>query len=463
MGNSGLEETIAAVSTPPGESGIGIVRLSGEKSLDIANSLFIRAKGVSSPIKPHHVYYGYIVNPGDTHPVDEVLLTYMKAPKSYTGEDVVEINCHGGFVPTKRILDLCLECGARPAEPGEFTKRAFISGRIDLAQAEAVIDVIKSRTEMALRLAMKQLKGDLSQKLLELSQAIIDLLANVEASLDFPEDDLEGLERVDFEDRMITAKEEIERLILSYREGKMVREGLTIPIIGRPNVGKSSLLNRMLQCERAIVTPVPGTTRDTIEAELVIGGLLVQMIDTAGLRACEDLVEAEGVRRARAAIEQADIIVFMLDATEGVTEEDERIAEEIHRHRVMAVVNKIDLVGDRERSDGWQLQKRFEELKISAKLGWGIEQLKGKINEFAKNSGVGDGEGIVITRVRHLQALKNAREALKGALATRKNGLSLEFLAVDLREALDQFGLITGQVYTEEILDKVFSQFCIGK
>lgn len=458
-----MEDTIAAVSTSPGESGIGIVRLSGGRSLEIASTIFIRAKGGSLPVKPCHMYYGYIVTPVDNQTIDEVLLTYMKSPKSYTGEDVVEINCHGGAVPTRSILDLCLQLGARPAAPGEFTRRAFLNGRIDLAQAEAVIDVIKSRSQMSLRMAMKQLRGGLSQKLLQINRVLVDLLVQAEASLDFPEEDLDGLDEHNFAAQILSVKENIDRLLMSYSEGKMVQEGLTVTIVGRPNVGKSSLLNRLLQCERAIVTPVPGTTRDTIEADLVLDGLHVKMIDTAGLRTGADLIETEGIRRAWMAIEQADILVLLLDAVEGVTAEDDRIADEIKNHPVIAVINKIDLINDSRRAGDWPYQKRFEELKVSAKFGWGIEQLQQKLTQYAKRSWSGDEEGVVITRARHYQALRNAQECIERAFLSTNSRLSPEFLAADLREALEQLGLITGENYTEHILDRIFSQFCIGK
>ncbi len=459
-----LSDTIAAISTPLGESGIGIVRLSGSDSLSIAGRLFFSSTGKSiDGIDTHTINYGYIKDPESGEVVDEVLLTVMRAPRTYTREDIVEINCHGGFFPLRQVLELVLEGGARLAEPGEFTQRAFLNGRIDLAQAEAVIDLIKAKAEVSMKVAMEQLKGKLSAEISELRRELLSLLAHLEALLDFPEDEIEELD----EEELIGKGEDISNrlgeLIASFEEGRIVREGLKVAIVGKPNVGKSSLLNALLEEERAIVTPFPGTTRDTIEEYLNIRGLPLKILDTAGLRSTEELVESLGVERALSSLEKADLVLLVLDGSEDWGEEDERILKMIGDKRAIIVLNKIDLPlrlneGELKRYvDGRPL------VRISAKYLQGLADLGDSILETVMEGRVVAKDTILISNVRHKSALERAEKSLKDSLSAFRRGFSPDLVAIDLREAVEALGEMTGENTTEEMLDMIFSQFCIGK
>lgn len=456
-----LDDTIVAISTPLGEGGISIVRLSGQQALAIADEIF-QGQIRPSESPTHHVHYGRTVDPDSGEPVDEVLLTVMRAPKTYTREDVVEINCHGGLLVAKRILEIALNCGARLAEPGEFTKRAFLNGRIDLAQAEAAVDLIRSKTETGLRSALSQLNGRLSAEVERLRQDLVELCSLLEVAIDFPEEDIEFTDRERLLSMVDGSLERLEGLIKSSEAGKVIREGLAMVIVGKPNVGKSSLLNALLKEDRAIVTPLPGTTRDTVEEILDIGGIPIRVVDTAGLREPQDVIELEGNRRAETYLKGADLVLFVVDGSVEIDQEDRRIAEKVRSKKAIAVVNKIDL---EQRIDGWQVGELIEAplVKFSALKMIGLGALERAMLETIFQDGFPSTDGALVTNVRHRRALIGARNGLVRAQEALTNGLSGEFVTVDIREALDCLGEITGETTTEDILERIFSEFCIGK
>lgn len=456
-----LDETIAAISTPIGEGGIGIVRLSGKDAIRIVADIFKPYRGRKPDVLPTHtINYGHIIDPESGAVIDEVLLTIMKAPYTYTREDIVEINCHGGIIPLRRVLELILKHGARLAEPGEFTKRAFLNGRIDLTQAEAVIDLINAKTERALRVAMEQLQGGLSRRIESLRDRLIDLIAHIEAYIDFPDDEIEELSIKRMSSEASEILKEIERLINSADEGKILREGVSTAIVGRPNVGKSSLLNALLSEERVIVTEVPGTTRDTIEEFINVKGIPLRIIDTAGIRETDDLIEKEGVKRSLSAAEKADIILLILDAGEPLKTEDELLLTRLKDREPILVLNKSDLP---ERIDKGMLPPGLSSVSISAKTGAGIERLKEVIIDTVYRGKVDTGEGNITVNLRHKNSLIMTEEALKNFIKGLYSSVPPEILAYHLREALDSLREIVGATTTEDILDRIFQQFCIGK
>lgn len=454
-------DTIAAISTPLGEGGIGIIRISGKDAISIANKIFRSPKGVNlQDVKTHTIHYGFIVDPVTQEKVDEVLVTVMRAPHTYTREDVVEINCHGGYITLKRILDIVLAQGARLAEPGEFTKRAFLRGRIDLSQAESVIDLIRAKTEQAQKIALEHLSGKLSHKINELRDRLMRVCAHVEAYIDFPEEDIDGLTQEEIQSEINSVKEEIKKLIEGYEEGKIYREGLTTAIVGKPNVGKSSLLNALLMKDRAIVTEIPGTTRDIIEEYVNIKGMPLKIVDTAGIRQTHDLVEAEGIKRSLRAASEAELVLLVLDSSRPIDSLDEEIINKVIHKKVIVVVNKKDI-----KSKEFQIPNSLKDkpmVEISALKGEGIEELKELIFNTTI-SGKYEQEGLIVTKLRHKLALDKALEALNNALQSFKEKEPLEITAMFLREALSFLGQIVGVVTTEEILNLIFSEFCIGK
>jgi tRNA modification GTPase len=452
-------DTIAAISTPAGEAGIGIVRLSGPGAVGIANEIFQSPKG-KKPSTSHRVLYGLIRDPESGADVDEVLLTVMRAPHTYTREDVVEINCHGGMVPMKRVLELALRYGARLAEPGEFTKRAFLNGRIDLSQAEAALDLIRAKTEAAEKIALEQLRGALSDEVNSLREKLIDVCANVEAHLDFPEEEIEPRTLEEIKKEISGAGKRISALSESFNKGRFFREGLKTAIVGRPNVGKSSLLNALLGSERAIVTEAPGTTRDTIEEHLNINGLPLRVVDTAGIREAHGMAEKEGVRRSLQALEDADLVLGVLDGSAPLHEEDHELLEKLRDKNSIIVVNKKDL-GTVESISDSEFGVRSK-IALSARTGDGLDELKRTIYESALASGGSGTEGVVVTNLRHKLSLDAAGEGLRNALASL-NRNPLEITAVELRASLDSLGEIVGEVTTEDILNRIFENFCIGK
>lgn len=444
-------ETIAAVATPPGEGGIAVIRISGNQALEIAEKVY------SGPIvsyQSHKVHFGRIINPkGEI--VDEVLIVVMKAPRSYTGEDTVEIHCHGGSLITRRVLQTVLDAGARAALPGEFTFKAYMNGKLDLAQAEAVQELIAAKNDLALNAAEHQLQGALSKKIESFQKELIDIAAILEAWVDFPE---EGLEFASFEEVIASLQstcKKMETLSQTFQDGKIVHEGLTMCLSGAPNVGKSSLMNALLGKDRAIVTPIPGTTRDLLEADLRIGGLHFRLVDTAGIRSTEEIVEQEGIRRSHQALQEADLILLVLDATRGVQETDQELLKIAPSHKTLVIWNKVDLPSLH--------QKPESSLEVSAKQGLGLDELREAIDQKIWRFGPPSKEEIVITNSRHHQALNQAIDSIKLVIQGLQTRVSAEFVAADMRRALLELGTIIGIDISEDILSAIFSKFCVGK
>jgi len=455
-----LEETIAAISTPLGEGGLAVIRLSGAKALAVADVVFKprgRLSQQPSAAPTHTIHYGRILRKGQI--IDEVMLAVLRAPHTFTREDMVEITCHGGIVAAKMVLDTVLEQEARLAEPGEFTKRAFLNGRIDLAQAEAVADLIHARTELALIAANQQLEGKLSQRINQLRDDLLEILAHVEAHIDFPDEDIapDSLEQI--MTRLNEAAEFTDQLLRTAHEGRLLRRGLRAAIIGRPNVGKSSLLNQLLGHERAIVSPLPGTTRDTIEESGSIRGLPVVFIGTAGLRDSEDMIEREGVRRSQQSIAEAELILHVLDGSEPLTAADEKHLSETSSRKRLIVRNKSDLPPRLTLPGGLNAGV----IEVSCLTGQGIESLKDAIKNLVWAGEIRTDMLEVTISSRHQDVLKRVQASLQATLNGLRAGATLELVAIDLRIATNAAGEIVGKTSTEDLLDSIFSQFCIGK
>ncbi|MGM9972482.1 MAG: tRNA uridine-5-carboxymethylaminomethyl(34) synthesis GTPase MnmE [Clostridiaceae bacterium] len=455
-------DTIAAIATALGEGGISIIRVSGDKALDIVSSIF-RGKNHRSikDIKSYTMRYGHIIERDTDSIIDEVIISFMKGPKSYTAEDTIEINCHGGVISSNRILEEVIKAGARHAEPGEFTKRAFLNGRIDLTQAEAVIDIIRSKTDLSMKSAMLQSEGRLSREISRLSEVLLNVLALIEFVVDFTEDDEEPDEHtpVLVKNKLEEVIKEIDNLLKTSNEGKILREGLNIVIIGKPNVGKSSLLNALLMENRAIVTDIPGTTRDVIEEYLSLDGIPIKITDTAGIRDTKDVVEKIGVERSKEKINQADLIVLMLDLSRALEEEDKEIIEFIKDKKYLLLLNKTDLERRLEIPSEVSLANSIE---ISAVAGTGLEELKQKIKDMFFNGEINT-EGVMITNVRHKEALYRALEGCNTALEQVKQGAYLDLVSIYVTSALKALGEITGAEIQEDLVNKIFSSFCVGK
>ncbi len=455
-----IENTIVAISTPPGKGGIAIIRLSGKQSLEIIHRIFKTKKKIEH-LEPWRAIPGKIVD--KNLEIDDVIVLFFKSPKSYTKEDVVEINCHGGLFVSQRILELIIKNGARLAQPGEFTFRAFLNGRIDLSQAEAVADLIHAQTEASRQASLAQLEGSLSYKIKEINTRLLDFCSLLELELDFSDEDVEFVNRDEFVSQLHVEEKSLQNLIATYQFGRLAREGVKLVISGRPNVGKSSLLNKLVKEDRAIVTEIPGTTRDPLEVQLDIHGILFRVFDTAGIKKTEDRIEQEGIKRARKHLESADIIVHVFDGSERLQQEDYEIMDVIQnskQSKVLRIINKYDLHQQIENIENSQIPV----LNVSATQGDGIDVLE---NELYKNVIDADSsifsEKVVVTNVRHWEVLTNALESLKQAIHEAKKGASSEFIALYLRDALNQLGQITGKVTSEDILNRVFSKFCIGK
>lgn len=466
-----LDDTIAAISTPLGEGGIGIVRLSGRDAVSIAERIFSSPKNKKiGQSKSYRLIYGFIKNPSTGAVIDEVLVSVMRAPATYTKEDVVEINCHGGILPVRKVLELVLKHGARPAEPGEFTKRAFLNGRIDLSQAEAVIDLIRAKTEESGMIALEQLSGGLSEKITALRDRVASVCAHIEAHIDFPEDEIEPASLEGIGEEIQGTKDSLSILSASFEEGRFFREGLKVAIVGRPNVGKSSLLNALLERDRAIVTEIPGTTRDVLEEYLNIEGLPVRIMDTAGIREAHEMAEREGVTRSLRAIADADIVIAVLDGTDVLHKEDSMVLEKIKDKKAVIAINKCDLPAAEGNLEMSLNTYSGNILRISAKTGAGLDKLKELVLNIAvrgRRSGTNvaheGNAGAVVTNLRHKVAVDYAMSALDRASGGLGSSLPLEIVAMELRDALDRLGEIVGAVTTEDILNKIFSEFCIGK
>lgn len=459
-----LNDTIAAISTPIGEGGIGIIRLSGKDSIKIAEKVFMSpSQKKLSDLKSHTITYGFIFDTTTGNKIDEALFTIMKAPQTYTREDIVEINCHGGILPAANTLSILLKNGARLAEPGEFTKRAFLNGRIDLSQAEAVIDIIRSKTAKAEKIAMQQLEGRLSVRINEIMDRIIALCANVEAFIDFPEEEVDVIHTTDMLQSIRHLSSGLQRLAESYDEGRFFREGVSAAIVGKPNVGKSSLLNCLLEKDRAIVTETPGTTRDIIEDCLNINGLPLRIIDTAGIRESCEIVEKEGVRRSLKAIECSDIIITVFDCSMPIDDTDAEIVNKTKDKKVLMVINKIDIESTLFKIENLGVEDE-RCIKISALKGIGIDDLKNKIYSFCISMSEKDLiEGCLISNMRHKDSIERSIKSLNEAEGLLRAGETPEITAFVLREAANCLGEIIGVVTTDDILNKIFSEFCIGK
>ena len=447
-----FEDTIAAIATPIGEGGLAVVRVSGPNALEIADRSF-EGKVKPSKAPSHTMHYGAITRDGKR--VDEVLLAVMRAPRTYTRENVVEITCHGGILPAKMVLDTMLQNGARLALPGEFTKRAFLSGRIDLTQAEAVIDLIHSRTELALNAANEQLAGKLSQQINQLRDEVMLPLAHVEAHIDFPDEDIAPDTKEKLIARLQHAVTFMDELLKTAEEGRILRRGIRAAIIGRPNVGKSSLLNLLLGTDRAIVSPIPGTTRDTVEETANIRGLPVTFVDTAGLREAGGIIEEEGIRRSRVAYQQAELVLHIFDGSEALSDTDRKQLNEFSGKARLLVRNKIDLPA--------RLELPCPAIDVSCATGEGLEGLKDAIKDMIWSGRVKSDMPQVMINSRHQDALQRARAAISLAIESLNRDQTLEVVAMELRIAVNAVGEIVGKTSTEDLLDSIFSQFCIGK
>ena len=455
-----LKDTIAAISTSCGEGGIGIVRLSGKKALAIAEKVFIPgSKERVREFKSHTLHYGKICVKGQL--LDEVLLSLMRRPKSYTREDVVEINCHGGTVALGKVLELVLANGARLAQPGEFTKRAFLNGRIDLTQAEAVIDIIRAKTDSALRLSLGQLSGGLSGQINKIRKALLGVLVHLEAAIDFPEEELPTQEKQKSLQGIKTISGQLERLLQDSLSARILREGIKVVICGRANVGKSSLLNALLKKERAIVTAIAGTTRDTIEELLDIKGIPVSIVDTAGILRARNLIEKQAIRRSQQQISFADLVVILFEANKKLSLDDWKLIKQLKNKKAIAIINKIDLGIKIEKP---KLVKIFPRvIELSLKRGKNIQLLEEAIVEFVGKDKLQNPESMLVSNLRHIQILKKVVLSLKQAQASLAGNLSLEFVTQDLKAAGEYLDEILGKSFSQDLLDKIFSDFCIGK
>ena len=454
------EETICAIVTPQGIGGISVIRLSGKDAIGIASRLFQKKSGkpiINAPTHPLH--YGFIVDPVSGEKVDEVMVSIMRSPHSFTCEDVIEVSCHGGVLISTKVLEAFIREGARLGEPGEFTKRAFLNGRIDLAQAEAVIGLINAKTEAGMKSAIWQLEGKLSKEINMLKDEVVGVMTVVEAYIDFPDDDID-IPVNDLTDRISIVIGRIERLIGGYYKGRPFREGVLTAIVGRTNVGKSSLLNTLIGEELAIVTPHPGTTRDIIDGMVHVCGIPLRLLDTAGLRITEDAVEEEGIKRMYNSIDKAELILLVLDVSEPLTEDDKNILEHIREKKRIIVANKVDkgIVIDNE-----LVAQGCPIVHTSVLNGEGIEELKGIIKQTIAGMGGKETEDAAVTKLRHKIALEETKKECEMFLDTCNKGVPLEIQAIHLRRAVDFFGEITGVVTTDDILNKIFSEFCIGK
>jgi tRNA modification GTPase len=470
MNHVRVTDTICAIATPLGVGGLGIVRLSGPDALGIIGKIFSSQRhGVTSSAleraASHTVHHGWMIDPSSGEPVDEVLLTLMRTPHSYTREDTVEISGHGGPVVLARLLELCLSAGARLAEPGEFTKRAFLNGRLDLTQAEAVMALIHAESETAHRLALRQLRGEVAGSIRTIRDALLELLAQAEAGLDFVEQGIAEPPSDQWCGRLDSIQQQLAMLLDSARVGALLREGIHTVIAGRPNVGKSSLFNRLLRKDRAIVTPFPGTTRDLLEEMLVINNFPLRLIDTAGIRTTPDPIEQEGMLRARRSIDDADLVLLVLDGSQPLQSDDWFLVDQIINNKTIIIFNKLDVCKPVDYSAVAARRPMIPIVTLSAANGTGCDQLKEQISRLLIERTGGMSERTVITTSRHQQALTAAAEQLVRARQAAADGLSGECIASDLNEAIKQLGAIIGVegAFTEELLDNIFNQFCIGK
>ena len=456
--------TIAAISTAIGTGGIGIIRMSGKETFDILNKIFKQKHEQNiSEIKGYSIKYGVIIDNKTGQNIDEVLVSYFKGPESYTREDMCEINSHGGMVITKQILELCLREGANLAEPGEFTKRAFLNGRIDLSQAESVIDIINAKTEMEAKVSLKQLEGELSKDINEIKKDIMNVMVQIEASIDYPEYDVEEVTTYEANEMLQKVKKKLIKLQNTFRNGKILREGIKIAIIGKPNAGKSSLLNAILREERAIVTEFEGTTRDTIEEYINIEGIPFKIIDTAGIRNAKDEVEKIGIKKAKKIAQDADFIIVMIDAAEELTIEDEEVLKQTEGKNALIALNKIDknqiITNKSEEIIKWNKPI----IEISAINRTGINKIFETIINKLQIGEIDIEDNYFVTNQRHKEAINNAIKNVEEAISTIQNDMPIDIVAINIKDILDNLGKITGESVSDNIIQEIFKKFCLGK
>lgn len=462
INNIMIKDTIAAISTPLGEGGIAVIRISGAEAIQTADAVF-RWKGRLEEAPTHTVHYGFIVDPVSGQRVEEALATVMRGPRSYTAEDVVELGCHGGIVSIRRVLELVLQAGARIAEPGEFTKRAFLNGRIDLAQAEAVMDLIRSKSDRAFKVALKQVEGALSKKIKALRQSLVELMAHIEVNIDYPEHDVEELTSAHILTEARGVYAELESLLSAARQGKILREGIVTAIVGRPNVGKSSLLNALAQESKAIVTEIPGTTRDVIEEYVTLNGIPLKLLDTAGIRETTDVVEQIGVSRSRGALEEADLVLLVLNGAEPLTEDDWKLLEHLRDKQTLVVVNKTDLPLAAELDEIKLLFAPDRIIMMSVQEEKGLDKLEQAISSMFFAGAVEAGDMTYVSNIRHIHLLKQAAASLEEAIQAAEQMTPIDMIQIDIGRAWEQLGEIIGDSVGDSLIDQIFSQFCLGK
>ena len=456
-----MEDTIAAIATPVGEGGIGIIRISGEKSKDILDKIFRRPS--QGELEGRKLTYGHIKDPDTGAILDEVLAVFMKGPKTYTAEDVVEINCHGGTIPLKRVLQLVLSQGARMAEPGEFTKRAFLNGRLDLSQAEAVIDVIRAKTDKSFDVAMDTLTGAVSETVGSIRKNLVDILVNLTVNIDYPDEDIEEVNYRQLSQSLNQVDDDIQLLLEGSKTGKIIREGVNIAIIGKPNVGKSSLMNNLLREARAIVTEIPGTTRDTIEEYINIKGIPVKITDTAGIRETQDIIEKIGIEKSKKSFNQADLVIFIVDITRPLDEEDRGILSRIRTENTLVIMNKQDQENRLDPEDEKQIRSEFKCMDVSMKNMKDTMRIEEEIYQMVTGGNVTVDNRNIITNARHIEALNKAHSSIGDAIGATEAGEPFEIIEIDVSSAYEYLGFITGESVNQDIIDQVFSRFCLGK
>ena len=455
--------TIAAISTATGNGGIGIIRMSGKKSFEILNKFFVPSNKNNQEINGYTMKFGYIVNPDTQEKIDEVLVSFFVSPKSYTTENMCEINSHGGIIVEKKILELCLKNGAELAEPGEFTKRAFLNGRIDLTQAESVIDLINSKSDNEAKASINQLEGNLSKKIHEIRNKLLDVMADIEANIDYPEYDIEEITNKKIEKVLNEIKNDLINLSNSFENGKILKEGVKTIILGKPNAGKSSLLNSILNEERAIVSEYAGTTRDTIEEFVNIDGITLKLIDTAGIRKTDDKIEEIGVKRALKLSEESDLIIAIFDGSKELDDEDLEILKIIKNKKSIILLNKKD-IGDKKLENNEIIKEASNNIvKISAKTGDGIEEIYKKISELFKVKEIEMNDGVIITNIRHKNQIDKALKSVNEAIESNNSGLPIDIVSIPIKQILSDLSAITGEDVSEDIINEIFSKFCLGK
>jgi tRNA modification GTPase trmE len=457
-----MEDTIAAIATAPGEGGIGVVRISGEKSKEIIEKIFLK-KNSEKDLVPRMMHYGFVRNNFSGELIDEVMAVYFKAPYSYTAEDVVEIQCHGSMVSLRKILSLVLKNGARIAESGEFTKRAFLNGRLDLSQAEAVIDLIRAKSDKSFDVALNQLEGNFSKEIRKIRAELMNSLVNITVNIDYPDEDIEQLTFENLVSDLTSVRVKVEKMLQTSNTGRIMSEGLKISIIGKPNVGKSSLMNALLKETRAIVTSVPGTTRDTIEEMLTIRGIPVKLTDTAGIRHTEDIIEKIGIEKSKEAFNNADLIIFMADRSRVLDEEDFSILSHIGEKKAIVILNKTDLPKAFDETEIEKLLPKACIIEASVANGEGIEELENVVENLVYGGEVKQSDSMMVTNVRHKNLLEEADSSLADAIEMAKACQPLELLEIDASRAYECLGAIIGEAVEEDIINEVFARFCLGK